>query len=87
MTSGYAFLFTLPKLALLGARYGSPAAIPVPVHDPPVAWHVENHPYARVGIPVIACPGMSDGRVKLLAPGGYMDPAPVVLDREPGRRP
>lgn len=59
----------------------------LPCHDPPVAWHVSDHPYANIGIPVIACPGVSEGSVKVLAPGGYMDPAPVVLDGEPGRRP
>lgn len=58
----------------------------LPAHDPPVAWHVD-HLEESFGMDVLACPGVEAGSVRLLAPGGYLDPAPVTLPAEPGRRP
>jgi len=57
-----------------------------PGHDPPVAWEVHDHPFAKLGIPVIAAPGMPLSKFQVGSPR-YMDPEPIILAGEPGQRP
>jgi hypothetical protein len=59
---------------------------PQPCHDPPVGWRVEDHPLAKLGIPVIVNTGLPPGRWTLDGVPRYMNPEPVLLDEEPGRR-
>lgn len=63
-----------------------PVTMTMPGHDPPVAWYVHDHPYAKIGIPVIAAPSMPPQAYSLTGSPRYMDPQPVILDGEPGRR-
>jgi hypothetical protein len=58
----------------------------LPVHDPPVAWEVHDHPLARIGIPCIASTGMSMSGVGVLDSPRYLPAEIPVLDGEPGRR-
>lgn len=62
-------------------------ALTFPVHDPPVAWTVTDHPLARLGFPVIAAPGYRHPEPVVAGAATYMDPQPLILDGEPGRRP
>jgi hypothetical protein len=82
-------LYWAKLLAFRGRTEGKPrhfTAEQLPSHDPPVAWHID-HLEEVLGLDVLACPGVEYGTVKVLAPGGYMDPDPLVLPAEPGRRP
>jgi len=56
----------------------------LPCHDAPVAWRVDDHPYARIGIPVIAAPSLPPQGDPVVGGPRYMDPELVILDAEPG---
>ncbi len=71
--------FTIPVRLVV-----DPVTVTHPVHDPPVAWEVKNHPLARLGFPVIACPGYHPTQAVVAASAQYMDPQPVVLPERPG---
>jgi len=81
-----AVLYRLRFLGRAEGRLRDLAGECLPVHDSPVAWEVDDHPFAKLGIPVIAAPGVSLGKFQVGSPR-YMEPEPIILDGEPGRRP
>ena len=71
----------LQVLAMSGTNL---AAEQLPCHDPPVAWRAPGY----AGIPCVVCPALAREWTVLQNLGpSYLDPPPVVLDAEPGRRP
>lgn len=64
-----------------------PVTMTMPGHDPPVAWYVTDSALARMGFPVIACPGYRPDTPVVAGAATYMDPEPIILDHEPGGRP
>jgi len=71
--------FSIPRLLLLHRFYGHPTALPVPVHDPPVAWRVK----AFDTFPLVACPAIGGGACMI----GQAPRDLPILDSEPGQRP